>query len=707
MIQGSSKNSVGFLRSLCTSFRRVRFCACVLLCIMVWTGSLCAQAGASAGSSGSSAPSAADRALAGEEFRRGVQSFYRGAFNDSIMLFEKSLSWLPGEPLILDWLGKAYYRTGTEGAALQQWAFASAAGYGSILLKNRMEVVRERRTVRPSFDESARFVEAASIPSRTGDSVLFRQPVSMASSPDGSFWAVAYGSNEVLHFDVNGSIVGRFRGPIGGFDRPFDLLRLRDGRMLVSEVGADRISVLSPSGAWLSSFGKKGRGTGELLGPQYLAVDSSGNVFVTDFGNARVVVFDADGNGLFSFGSRSVPFPGFKAPVGIAIIHDTVYVADSITGELHSFDTSGNFIETFLPRNSLTGSESIRVWNGYLLVSMPNRVLLVDPDSGSSFDAARLGNAPVRITSAVPDANGNLLLADYRGESIQIVSRVGELVGGMFVQIERVLSDSFPAVALEIRVEDRNRNPVVGLKASNFLVTEESRPVSSLSLAGAGYLDDYCDITVLIDRSLSSDRYLNEIKTALAEISRAMKGKGTLRIVSAGSIPVQEGSGPPDTGAFSALALKAKADSRWRFDLGLRLAVNDLVNAAKKRAVVYLSTGEVSASGFLSYGLNDLAAYMGNNGVLFSVVQLAPGAPAAEYAYLSHNTGGSSYYVYRNEGLSGLVSDVLDAPNGSYVLTYTSTLPTDFGRAYLPVEVEAWLMNRSGKDETGYFAPLE
>jgi hypothetical protein len=89
------------------------------------------------------------------------------------------------------------------------------------------------------------------------------------------------------------------------------------------------------------------------------------------------------------------------------------------------------------------------------------------------------------------------------------------------------------------------------------------------------------------------------------------------------------------------------------------------------------------------------------------VVQLAPGAPAAEYAYLSHNTGGSSYYVYRNEGLSGLVSDVLDAPNGSYVLTYTSTLPTDFGRAYLPVEVEAWLMNRSGKDETGYFAPLE
>jgi len=683
--------------------RPAALCASFFLVFSAISGAAAQNAQAQAAQS----PSAADRALAGEDFRRGVQSFYRGAFNDSIMLFEKALSSLPGEPLILDWLGKSYYRTGTEGAALQQWAFAADSGYGSILLKNRMEVVRERRTVRPSFDESARFVEAAKISARNENAVLFSQPVSMAASPDGSFWAAAYGSNEILHFDVNGVIVGRFRGPVGGFDRPLDLIRLRDGRMLVSEVAADRVSILSPSGAWISSFGKKGRGVGELLGPQYLAVDGSGNIFVTDFGNARISVYDPEGKGLFSFGTRSSVFTGFKAPAGIAVIGETVYVADSVTGELHVFDTSGNYRDTLLPANTLTGSEAIRVWNGYLLVALPNRVLLVDPDSGSSIDAARLGNAPVRITSAVPDANGNLLMADYRGDSIQIASRVSELVGGMFVQIERVLADSFPDVVLEVRVEDRNRNPVVGLKASNFLVTEESRPVSGLTLSGAGYLDDYCDITVLVDRSPSSDRYMNEIKASLTEIARAMQGRGTLRIVSAGQIPVQEGSGPPESGAFSALSLKSRADLRWRFDLGLRLAVNDLVNAAKKRAVVYLSTGEVSPSGFLSYGLNDLAAYMGNNGVVFSIVQLTPGAPAAEYAYLSDNTGGSSYYVYRGEGLASLVADIMDAPNGSYVLSYTSTMPTDFGRAYLPVEVEAWLMNRSGKDETGYFAPLE
>ena len=42
--------------------------------------------------------------LAEQEFRRGVQAYYRGAFNDSILEFEKALSYLPSENIILDWL---------------------------------------------------------------------------------------------------------------------------------------------------------------------------------------------------------------------------------------------------------------------------------------------------------------------------------------------------------------------------------------------------------------------------------------------------------------------------------------------------------------------------------------------------------------------------------------------------------------------------
>ena len=78
-----------------------------------------------------------------------------------------------------------------------------------------------------------------------------------------------------------------------------------------------------------------------------------------------------------------------------------------------------------------------------------------------------------------------------------------------------------------------------------------------------------------------------------------------------------------------------------------------------------------------------------------------------ELRYIAKNVNGKTYYVYRPQGLSCVISDMLNVPNGLYTITYTSLLPTDLGRAYLPVEIEVYLLNRSGRDETGYFSPLQ
>jgi DNA-binding beta-propeller fold protein YncE len=141
--------------------------------------------------------------------------------------------------------------------------------------------------------------------------------------------------------------------------------------------------------------------------------------------------------------------------------------------------------------------------------------------------------------------------------------------------------------------------------------------------------------------------------------------------------------------------------------MGVRLAANDLIHAEKKRAVIFLSAGPLSENAFSRYGLTNLAAYLNNNGIIFSTVYLTQGSALPELSYLSGQTNGKSYYVYRPEGLSPVVSDIRSVPNGSYRITYTSSLPTDFGRAFLPVEMEVYLLNRSGRTETGYFAPLQ
>ena len=682
-------------------YARLRLRMCFALFCLVLPVCLLAQTPASG------EVTSADRLIAEEEFRRGVQAYYRGAFNDSLMVLEKALSYVPGNPLVLDWLGRAYFRTGSEAAAMRHWEAAAAAGHQAEILQSKIDTVREWRTLRTQGISGQRYVETGTIPAVQGKTVLFSQPSSVLPLADGSFWMAAYGSNELVRFDVNGMVTARVRGPLTGFDRPFDILLTSAGSILVSEAGADRISVLDSNGFYRSSFGEKGRGTGQFLGPQYMAEDSSGNIYVTDYGNNRVCVFSSDFTPLFSFGTKSADAPGFVSPSGIACLDGRVYVADSVPGAVYVFDSSGNYLSCLSPPGSFPGIESMHVTDGLLVCAVRNRVILLNPGTGAFSEAVNAGNAPARILAAVPDVNGNLIMADYEGNCVQIASGMRDLAGGLFVQIERVNADQFPLVTLDVRVEDRNRNPVTGLKERNFLLTEDKRPPASFSLTGAGFFETACDVTVLLDRSAGADGYLPAVRSALAEISAAMNGQGRLTVVSAGEVPVLEGAGNPGTAWWDEFVPSCAASSRWRFDLGLRLAVNGLVGAGPRRAVIYLSTGAVSADSFSRYGLDPLTAYLRNNGVIFSAVHLQQGALPDAFAYLADSTGGRSMYVYRPEGLGPYVRELSVSPNGMYSLSFESLRPADFGEAYLPVEIEVYLMNRSGRDETGYFSPLQ
>ncbi len=174
--------------------------------------------------------------LAEQEFRRGVQAYYRGAFNDSILEFEKALSYLPSENIILDWLGKAYYRSGVEGAALEHWQYAAGEGYGGILLQNRIEIVRDRRILSGgALDKPVRYTEAGSYPGRNSENnLVFSQPTSVLPNTDGTMWVLSYGTNELIKLDLNGLVIDRNGGYFNGFDRPMDLIRLHNGNLLVS-----------------------------------------------------------------------------------------------------------------------------------------------------------------------------------------------------------------------------------------------------------------------------------------------------------------------------------------------------------------------------------------------------------------------------------------------------------------------------------------
>jgi len=650
----------------------------------------------------------AEEGFAAQEFRRGVQSYYRGTFNDAVMQFEKALGYMPNDSLILEWLGKSYYHSGMEGTAVKSWSKAVQNGYGGLLLKNKIEIVQDRRTGAFRSDFNARYTEAGAFSGSYGEGMVFSGPVSVLPENDGTVWVLAYGSNELVKLNINGTVVSRVTGPMNGFDRPMDLIRLEDGTMLVTESAGNRLCVLDKKGKFIKYIGKKGRSVGNLVGPQYAAQDSRQNIYVSDYGNRRIAVFDRDGKGLFCFGAARDDFAGLKGPTGIAVAGENVYVADNIFGGIYEFDLAGNFQRVLVPEKTFQHPESIRVWNDYLVVCDSNRVFAVDSGSGSVFENISAGNAPARLTCAVPDVNGNVVVSDVISNEVYVMSKMQELVGGLFVQIEKVNASKFPEIFVDVRVENRYRSAVVGLGENNFYITEQKRPVNKLKYLGSSSYSQFSDITLLIDRSRRSSEFGEQINAAVREIAASMKNRGTLKIVSASKIPALEYSGKP-SGAlkFDVAALKNPVSDEIPLDLALRLAANDLVNAEHKRAVVIISAGKVSLNAFEKYSLSETAAFLNNNHISVASVLLTQNACDEELDYIVSNTPGKEYYIFRPEGLSGIVGDLVDIPSGLYTFSYTSVLSTNFGEKYLPVEVEAYLLNRSGRDECGYFAPLQ
>ncbi len=650
----------------------------------------------------------ANSGFAEEEFRRGVQSFYNGNYNESILEFEKALSYLPGENRILEWLGKAYYMSGIEGAALQQWNFAKDQGWGGLLLKNKIEIVGDRRITDNYYGFTQQYTEAGSFPNINGNSLIYSQPISVLPNKDGSIWVVAYTTNEIVRFNVNGIVQERIRGPLNGLDRPMDIIRLKNGNLLVSESAGDRLSLFDNTGKFLKYFGKKGRGNGELIGPQYLAEDSYGNVYASDFGNSRIVAFDPDGNGLFTFGTKVDSFEGLKSPTGIACVDDRIFVADSVKGAVYEFDRSGNYMGILVEEKKLKRPESMKRWGDFLIVADLNKVITIDTTTGAVYENASTGSASSCITSAVPDFNGNIIVTDFKANEIYIMSKMTELVGGFFVQIERVNAENFPNVTLEVKVENRKRQPIVGLTKTNFLITEGKNSVANIELTGASNNNETVDLTFLIDRSYDMKEYEEQVNASVREITASMQNLGKVKIIGLGSAPVVEFTGNPiDLSDFSVRALKSEYTKNVPVDLGIRLAANSLINGEKKRAVVFITSGSVGQNAFTKYSLSDLTSFLNNNSISYNTILLQNKTPSDEISYIEDNTAGYSYYVYRPEGLSSVIKDILSIPSGIYKLTYTSSLGTAYGIKYLPVEIQAYLLNRSGRDETGYFAPLQ
>lgn len=94
---------------------------------------------------------------------------------------------------------------------------------------------------------------------------------------------------------------------------------------------------------------------GQFEQPNGTAIDSQGNIFVTDTFNHRIQKFSQSGEYLSYFGSEG-PNPGqLKLPEKIVINNDYIYVTEHLNARVSVFTTEGNFVRCFGKQSSEGG----------------------------------------------------------------------------------------------------------------------------------------------------------------------------------------------------------------------------------------------------------------------------------------------------------------------------------------------------------------
>jgi DNA-binding beta-propeller fold protein YncE len=650
-----------------------------------------------------------DRIRAEEEFRWGVRAFHNGFFNEALVAFNKSLSYKPQDAAARIWLGRAFYQSGFNDACLAEWKAVIAAGKGTPLLENLTDILESRRGIGRELRARERWVVAGEITGSMGETILFRRPTVVRARRDGSFYLVGFISNEIGILDSNGLLRGSLRGGLQGFDHPFDILEAPDGSLYVSEFRGDRVAKCDGNGNKILTIGSKGRGEGELLGPQYIALDDSSNLYVSDWGNRRISKFDKDGKFLLSFGGRTAFYPGLAAPTGLVYLNGNLYVADKERKHLAVFDASGNYLTTLL-EGRLSAPEGITVLaDGTFLISDTQKLYFYNAEEEDLFLATDFGSLAKRVLLADLDANGNLLAPDFDQNKLLILSELSGMYTGLTVMVNRITAVEHPDVLVDVKVTNRFGDPVVGLDKMNFVVSEGRVSVQPLELPFSGQKSERFEVALVVERSLALRDRRNIVERAAREVIDKIGSAGGIRVISAGPQPSLVAA----PGILPELMARAAGDRpesysrNWAFDLGVRLGATELIGERNRKALIYISSGVLGDEAFRNYGLIETAQYMKNNGISFYPVILAASGGSAELDYLAGETGGKAYRYFDAAALSSLIKDLRNQKDGGYLLRYRSVNDTDFGRRFIPLEVEATLIRRSGRDETGYFGPLK
>ena len=234
--------------------------------------------------------------------------------------------------------------------------------------------------------------------------------------------------------------LGKHVRTIGSIQSPWGIAINSKGQIVVAEWTGHCISVFTPEGHKIRSFGSLGSAQGQLNIARGVAVDRDDNIIVMDSDNHRVQKFTSEGKFLVAIGTRGSSALQFEYPTGVGInsMYDKVYILDQGNHRIQILNMDLTYSSSFGVHGSGDGQFSNpcditfdSTSSLYVADTCNHRIQVFTPDGKflRRFGTYGSGNGHLNTPYSIAiDGNDTVYVADCNNSRISIFTTQGQFL---------------------------------------------------------------------------------------------------------------------------------------------------------------------------------------------------------------------------------------------------------------------------------------